>query len=250
MTRKGADEGGRGGDDEEKEALLRRIHEFLRHGHPPEEDEVEEWGEFVSALRYLREEMSSEERQALINRWESALRQAVPDLALPMNQRETLLLALEAAASVGAAWGALEREPPGEEPGLIEQAPIVRVAEWSLEVEQENGTVFLNLRDRRVDARFELTHPLVLAHLAADVKGLIQQGGPWAPAEPPLAPDEIPYFRITAIAGYACGNFDYHGLPAVALQTAYEGEVLALCLFQPQQLQELLHRAREILRER
>src|SRR5438045_9375317 len=111
MTRKGADEGGRtGGDDEEKEALLRRIHEFLRHGRPPEEDEVEEWGEFVSALRFLREEMPAEERQTLITRWESALRQAAPDLSLPATFRETLLLALEAAASVGAAWGALEHE--------------------------------------------------------------------------------------------------------------------------------------------
>src|SRR5438477_7093054 len=88
MTRKGADDGGRaGGDDEEKEALLRRIHEFLRHGRPPEEDEVEEWGEFVSALRYLREEMAADERQTLIHRWESALRQAVPDLVLPPNER-------------------------------------------------------------------------------------------------------------------------------------------------------------------
>ncbi len=253
VTRKGADDPGRpsgGGDDDEKEALLRRIHEFLKHGRPPEEDEVEEWGEFVSALRYLREEMPADERQTLINRWESALRQAAPDLALPPPFRETLLLALEAAASVGAAWGALEREGADDESGLVEQAPIVRVAEWSLEVEQENGTVFLNVRDRRVDARFELTHPLVLAHLASDVKGLIQQGGPWVAPEEPLAVDDIPYVRVNAVAGYACGNYDYRGFPAVALQAGYEGEVLALCLFQPQQLTELLHQARDVMRER
>jgi hypothetical protein len=251
MTRKGADEGSRsGGDDEEKEALLRRIHEFLRHGRPPEEDEVEEWGEFVSALRYLREEMPNDERQTLIHRWESALRQAVPDLVLPPADRETLLLALEAAASVGAAWGALERESGGEEPGVLEQSPIIRVGEWSLEVDPEHGTVFMNVRDRRVDARFELTHPLVLAHLASDVKGLIRQGGPWVAAEEPLDPDALPYLRVNAVAGYACGNFDYRGFPAVAVQTGYEGDVLALCLFQPGQLGELLHQARDILRDR
>lgn len=253
MTRKSGDEGGRGtgaSDDDDKEALLRRIHEFLRHGHAPEEDEVEEWGEFVSALRYLREEMPADERQALINRWESALRQAAPGLDLPTNERETLLLALEAAASVGAAWGALEREGASDESGIVEQAPIIRVAEWSLETEQENGTLFLNVRDRRVDARFELTHPLVLAHLASDVKGLVHQGGPWVAPEETPGVDDIPFVRLTALAGYACGNYDYRGFPAVAMQTSYEGDVLALCLFQPQQLEELLRQAREVLRER
>jgi hypothetical protein len=255
MTRKGpgpeeSGRGERGGDDDEREALLRRIHEFLRHSHPTDEDEVEEWGEFVSALRYLREEMPADERQALISRWETALQHAVPDLPLPQSHRDSLLLALEAAASVGAAWGALEREGVEEETGPIEQAPIIRVADWSLDVEQENGTVFLNVRDRRADARFELTHPLVLAHLASDVKGLIQQNGPWVAAEPPMSAEEIPFFRVNAVAGYACGNYDYRGLPAVALLTGYEGDVLALCLFQAAQLRDLLAQARDILRER
>ena len=40
------------------------------------------------------------------------------------------------------------------------------------------------------------------------------------------------------------------GFPAIALQTGYEGDVLALCLFQPQQLRDLLHQARGILRDR
>ena len=61
--------------------------------------------------------------------------------------------------------------------------------------------------------------PLVLAHLASDVKGLLRQGGPWVAADEALDPDDLPHLRMNAVAGYVCGNFDYRGFPAVAVQS-------------------------------
>src|ERR671931_359597 len=63
---------GHGSDPEEHEALLRRIREFLRHGAAAEAG-VEEWGEFAAQLRFLREELPPEERQALLERWDRVL---------------------------------------------------------------------------------------------------------------------------------------------------------------------------------
>ena len=97
---------GHGSDPEEHEALLRRIREFLRHGAAAEAG-VEEWGEFAAQLRFLREELPLEERTALLERWDRVLMRALPDLQLPTDQRENLLLALEAAAAEGAAWAAV-----------------------------------------------------------------------------------------------------------------------------------------------
>src|SRR6202171_6648887 len=106
-----------GSEPEEHEALLRRSREFLRKGAAAEAG-VEEWGEFAAQLRFLREELPPEERSALLERWDRVLLRALPDLQLPTDQRENLLLALEAAAAEGAAWGAVEgRRPPQQAPG-------------------------------------------------------------------------------------------------------------------------------------
>lgn len=234
--------------DEEHEALLRRIREFLRHGRAHQEDEIEEWGEFAAQLHYLQEELPDEERRIVLDRWEAALRRVAPDLVLPTAHREQLLLALEAAAAEGAAWAALEQEPPPA--GSVDRVAIIRVADWALESDPEHDSIVLAVMDRRTEARFELADPLVLAHLATDVKGLLQSEGPWVPPEPELTAEEFPMLRLNGVAGYACAGYDYRGYRAVALQSGYNGEIFALCLFQPEQLDELLHRAREILRNR
>jgi len=88
------------GSDPDEEALQRRIREFLRHGTAAEAG-VEEWGEFAAQLRFLREELPLEERQALLERWDRMLSRALPDLQLAAEQRESVLLALEAAAAEG-----------------------------------------------------------------------------------------------------------------------------------------------------
>src|SRR5437667_12904048 len=77
---------GHGSDPEEHEALLRRIREFLRHGTVAEAG-VEEWGEFAAQLRFLREELPLEERQALLQRWDRALTRALPDVQLAARAR-------------------------------------------------------------------------------------------------------------------------------------------------------------------
>src|SRR5229473_6058302 len=128
---------GHGSDPEEHEALLRRIREFLRHGSAAEAG-VEEWGEFAAQLRFLREELPLEERQALLERWDRMLARALPDLQLAAEQRESVLLALEAAAAEGAAWAALEdRMPLDPGAGL---APVLRPSVWTLDREAPAGT--------------------------------------------------------------------------------------------------------------
>ena len=79
------------GSDPDEEALLRRIREFLRHGTVAEAG-VEEWGEFAAQLRFLREELPLEERQALPERWDRALTRALPDVQLAAEHRESVLL--------------------------------------------------------------------------------------------------------------------------------------------------------------
>src|ERR1700737_2302696 len=76
------------GSDPDEEALQRRIREFLRHGTAAEAG-VEEWGEFAAQLRFLREELPLEERQALLERWDRVLSRALPDLQLAVDQRES-----------------------------------------------------------------------------------------------------------------------------------------------------------------
>src|SRR5207253_9541979 len=75
--------------------------------------------EFAAQLRFLREELPLEERQALLERWDRVLSRTLPDL-LAAEQRESVLLALEAAAAEGAAWAALEDRMP------LDQAPDSR----------------------------------------------------------------------------------------------------------------------------
>src|SRR5918911_1645665 len=127
---------GHGSDPEEHEALLRRIREFLRHGAAAEAG-VEEWGEFAAQLRFLREELPPEERSALLERWDRVLLRALPDLQLLGDQRENVLLALEAAAAEGAAWAALEDRAPPEQPAGL--APVLRPSVWTLDWESTGG---------------------------------------------------------------------------------------------------------------
>src|ERR671925_1167403 len=172
---------GHGSDPEEHEALLRRIREFLRHGTAAEAG-VEEWGEFATQLRFLREELPLEERQALLEHWDRVLARALPDLQLALEQRESVLLALEAAAAEGSAWAALEDRPPPDPAARV--APVLRPATWTLDWEvsasgqeedadHEAETLVLTATDGGADARFTLTDRLVLAHLAADIRGLL-----------------------------------------------------------------------------
>src|ERR1700686_3642159 len=154
---------GPGSDPEEPEALLRRIREFLRHGTAAEAG-VEEWGEFAAQLRFLREELPLEERQALLERWDRTLSRALPDLRLAAEQRESVVLALEAAAAEGAAWVALEDRMPLDQGAGV--APVLRPSVWSLDWEAPGGgngdedggdhedeMLVLKAADRRTEAR-------------------------------------------------------------------------------------------------
>lgn len=245
---------GHGSDPEEHEALLRRIREFLRHGGTVEAG-VEEWGEFAAQLRFLREELPAEERQALLDRWDRVLLRALPDLTLPSDQRENVLLALEAAAAEGAAWAALEDRAGGETLGGM--APVIRPAVWTLDWESPGGeesdgrredeALVLTAADARAEARLVLADRLVLAHLAADVRGLLVEDGgvPAVPeAEPPGG---LPSLRIDAEAGFACTGFSIRGLPAIGVQASRNEPPLAFLVLDRDQLSDLLDRARELL---
>lgn len=251
---------GHGSDPDEHEALLRRIREFLRHGGAAEAG-VEEWGEFAAQLRFLREELPSEERQALLERWDRVLLRALPDLTLASDQRESVLLALEAAAAEGAAWAALEdRAPPEPSAGI---APVVRPSVWTLDWEgpsgggggggeeegerREDEALVLTAADARTEARFVLADRLVLAHLAADVRGLLAEGQS-LPAFPETEqPAGLPSLRVDAEAGFACTGFSIRGLPAIGVQASRNDPPLAFLVLDGGQLTELLDRARELL---
>src|SRR2546421_3057828 len=155
---------GHGSDPEEHEALLRRIREFLRHGAAAEAG-VEEWGEFAAQLRFLREELPPEERSALLERWDRVLLRALPDLQLAPEQRENVLLALEAAAAEGAAWAALEDPLPLDQGAGV--TPVLRPSVWMLDWEAPGGSdeddgdhadevLVLTAADARTEARFGL----------------------------------------------------------------------------------------------
>jgi hypothetical protein len=246
---------GHGSDPEEHEALLRRIREFLRHGSAAEAG-VEEWGEFAAQLRFLREELPPEERTALLERWDRVLLRALPDLALETEQRENVLLALEAAAAEGAAWAALEDRAPPEPSGAV--SPIIRPAVWTLDWEAQSGmddegehhedeALVLTAADAHAEARFVLADRLVLAHLAADVRGLLSEAQSLPAFPEALAVNGLPSVRVDAEAGFACTGFSIRGLPAVGIQASRNDPPLAFLVFDPEQLAELLDRARELL---
>src|SRR5947209_7398640 len=236
---------GHGSDPEEHEALLRRIREFLRHGAAAEAG-VEEWGEFAAQLRFLREELPLEERSALLERWDRVLLRALPDLQLATDQRENVLLALEAAAAEGAAWAALEdRAPPEQNSGV---APVLRPSVWTLDWEstaggedvdgehREDEALVLTAADSRTEARFVLADRLVLAHLAADVRGLLAEGQT-APAFPEAdQPTGLPSLRVDAEAGFACTGFSIRGLPAIGIQASRNDPPLAFLVLDSDQL--------------
>lgn len=245
---------GHGSDPEEHEALLRRIREFLRHGTAAEAG-VEEWGEFASQLRFLREELPAEERSALLERWDRVLVRALPDLVLPGDQRESVLLALEAAAAEGAAWAALEdRTPPDTGGGA---APVVRPGVWTLDWEsagsdedsehRDEEALVLTAADGRTEARFVLADRLVLAHLAADVRGLLSEGQQLPSFPEAEQPAPLPSLRVDAEAGFACTGFSIRGLPAIGIQASRNDPPLAFLVFDVEQLSELLERARDLL---
>lgn len=247
---------GHGSDPEEHEALLRRIREFLRHGGAAEAG-VEEWGEFAAQLRFLREELPAEERQALLERWDRVLLRALPDLSLAGEQRENVLLALEAAAAEGAAWSALEDRPPPDQAAGV--APVLRPSVWTLDWESPGGieeegsdrreeeALVLTAADARTEARFVLADRLVLAHLAADVRGLLAEGQS-LPAFPDAdQPAGLPSLRVDAEAGFACTGFSIRGLPAIGVQASRNDPPLAFLVMDSDQLAELLERARDLL---
>src|SRR5712691_182455 len=243
------------GSDPDEEALQRRIREFLRHGTAAEAG-VEEWGEFAAQLRFLREELPLEERQALLERWDRVLSRALPDLQLAAEQRESVLLALEAAAAEGAAWAALEdRMPLDQVAGL---APVLRPSVWTLDRvapagndedddDHEDEVLVLTAADGRTEARFVLVDRLVLAHLAADVRGLLAEGQSLPPIPDAEPPTSLPALRVDAEAGFACTGFSIRGLPAIGLQVTRNDPPLAFLVLDADQLAELLGRARELL---
>lgn len=256
---------GHGPDPEDADPLLRRIREFLRHGDPAEAG-VEEWGEFAAQLRFLREELPRDEQRALLAHWERVLVSALPDLTLAAEQRESVLLALEAAAAEGAAWASLEqREPSDEGPAL---APVLRPSLWTLgwvapgsdggaepadqehEHEPEENAdevLVLTAADARTEVRCVLADRLVLAHLAADVRGLLAEGHslPVFPQAERVTP--LPSLRVDAEAGFACTGFSIRGLPAIGLQATRNAPPLAFLVLDVAQLSELLERARALL---
>jgi hypothetical protein len=242
------------GSDPEEDALLRRIREFLRHGTAAEAG-VEEWGEFAAQLRFLSEELPLEERQALLERWDRVLSRALPDLPLAPEHRERVLLALEAAAAEGAAWAALEDRPPPDQGARV--APVLRPSVWTLDWEtlgggEEEGdhadeALVLTAADGRAEARFVLADRLVLAHLAADVRGLLGEGQSLLPAPDTEPPTRLPWLRVDAEAGFACTGFSIRGLPAIGLQVSRNDPPLAFLVLDADQLAELLGRARELL---
>lgn len=251
---------GHGSDPEEHEALLRRIREFLRHGAAAEAG-VEEWGEFAAQLRFLREELPSEERQALLERWDRVLSRALPDLSLGAEQRESVLLALEAAAAEGAAWAALEDRPPPDQGAGV--APVLRPSVWTLDWEtpggggaaaaeedaehREDEALVLTAADGRAEARFVLADRLVLAHLAADVRGLLAEGQSLPPFPDVEQPAGLPSLRVDAEAGFACTGFSIRGLPAIGIQSSRNDPPLAFLVLDSDQLADLLQRSRELL---
>ncbi len=215
-------------------------------------------GEFAAQLRFLREELPLEERQALLERWDRMLTRALPDLQLAAEQRESVLLALEAAAAEGAAWAALEDRRPLDQGAGV--APVLRPSVWTLDWESPGGgdgdeddgdredeVLVLKAADGRTEARFVLADRLVLAHLAADVRGLLAEGHSLPPIPDAEPATSLPSLRVAAEAGFACTGFSIRGLPAIGLQVSRNDPPLAFLVLDADQLAELLGRARELL---
>src|SRR6266702_2501659 len=151
-----------------------------------------------------------------------------------------------AAAAEGAAWAALEDRAPPEQPSGL--APVLRPSVWTLDWESAGGgeeepehredeALVLTAADARTEARFVLADRLVLAHLAADVRGLLAADQPTG----------LPSLRVDAEAGFACTGFSIRGLPAIGIQSSRNDPPLAFLVLDAEQLAELLERARELL---
>ena len=151
------------------------------------------------------------QRQALLERWDRVLTRALPDLQLAVDQRESALLALEAAAAEGAAWVALEDRMPLDQGAGV--APVLRPSVWTLDWEAPGGQdededdgdhedemLVLKAADGRTEARFVLADRLVLAHLAADVRGLLAEGQSLPPIPDAEPPTSLPTLRVDAEA--------------------------------------------------
>jgi hypothetical protein len=209
-------------------------------------------------VRFLREELPTDERQALLKRWDRVLSRALPDLQLTPEQRESVLLALEAAAAEGAAWMALEDRPSlGRSAGV---APVLRPFVWTLDWEMPGGDeddeddedhahemLVLTAADRYAEARFLLADRLVLAHLAADVRGLLAEAQNLPPVPDTKPATSLPTLRVAAEVGFACTGFSIRGRPAIGLQLSRNDPPQAFLVLDADQLTELLQRARELL---
>ena len=75
----------------------------------------------------------------------------------------------------------------------------------------------------RTEARVVLADRLVLAHLAADVRGLLAEGQSLPPIPDAEPPTSLPTLRVDAEAGFACTGFSIRGLPAIGLQVSRNG---------------------------
>ena len=112
---------------------------------------------------------------------------------------------------------------------------------------EEDEALVLTAADARTEARFVLADRLVLAHLAADVRGLLAEGQS-APVFPDAyQPSGLPSLRVDAEAGFACTGFSIRGLPAIGIQSSRNDPPLAFLVLDRDQLAELLDRARELL---
>ena len=122
------------------------------------------------------------------------------------------MLALEAAAAEGAAWAALEDRIPLDQGAGV--APVLRPAVWTLgweapggsdedDVDHQDEVLVLKAADGRTDARVVLADRLVLAHLAADVRGLLADGQSLPPIPDAEPPTSLPTLRVDAEAGFA-----------------------------------------------
>ncbi len=137
-------------------------------------------------------------------------------------------------------------------------ARVLRPSVWTLDWESAGGgeeeaehredeALVLTAADARTEARFVLADRLVLAHLAADVRGLLAEGQP-VPVFPEAdQPTGLPSLRVDAEAGFACTGFSIRGLPAIGIQSSRNDPPLAFLVLDIEQLAELLERARELL---
>ena len=113
--------------------------------------------------------------------------------------------------------------------------------------DHDDAVLVLTAADGRAEARFVLADRLVLAHLAADVRGLLAEGQSLPPIPDAEPPTSLPTLRVDVEAGFACTGFSIRGLPAIGLQVSRNDPPLAFLVLDADQLAELLGRARELL---